>query len=143
MRLFHEDLWQYLPKQHILGQNKEIAMAIRSNMLGHSHSTVQYALDDDVEKLIAWRIKFYNYVVENDIFNINHNAGAYNYINSNAGFEPNIDIDKVKYWCEQDKIYNEHSDEYLLECLNNLWGKMRCIIMNQPYVLIMKARAVV
>ena len=124
MRLWHEATWDYLPLQWQLSISKEIAMAIRSNMLGHKHSTVQYALDDDVEKLIAYRLKFYDFVVDNDIFNIDDRAGAYNYINSKVGFSSEIDIEKVKYWYNQENIYEHHNEEYFIECLDNLWGKM-------------------
>lgn len=124
MRIWSPDLWNNMPKQFLLGQNKEFAMMVRGNLLGQNHSTVQYALDNEVEKLIALRVKFYDFVKANDIFNINEKAGVFNYINSKVGFSDKVDIKKVIKYYKQDKIYDEHNYQYLIECLDNLFGKM-------------------
>lgn len=124
MRIWSPRTWKSMPKQILLGQNKEFAGMVAGNMLGQNHKTVQYALDDEVEKLIALRVKFYDFVKANDIFNIDDKAGIFNYINSRVGFSDKVDIKKVIKYYKQNRIYDHHDEKYFIECLDNLWGKM-------------------
>lgn len=124
MRLWHEDLIPYLPRQQLLGQHRECC-ALRGNGWGKPHATVNYVFDHPVEWLWAYHIKVIGEM-------------------TNRGFNPDLRWTEVTY-CGRNKeehvlnfaeyktaldmvfsdlkVYPEHDDAYLAECLENLRRK--------------------
>ena len=123
MRLWHQTLIPYLPRQQLLGQHRELA-ALRGKSWGKKHSVVDYVFTHDPAYLVA-----YHYIVMNEM--------------EKRGYKPDpswrIDYYRGKIlgdhfnWCNQellnilttsnDIIYPEHNDQYLQECLENLKAK--------------------
>ena len=117
MRLWHQDLIKYLPRQQLLGQHRECA-ALRGAGWGRAHSVVNYVFTHSPDKLVA-----YHMLVMDEM--------------ERRGYHPD------KIWRDPDwrgnklgksigwatsaqfsgKIYDEHNDEYLKECLDNLKNK--------------------
>ena len=53
-----------------------------------------------------------------------------NYRGKTLGEQPNWTTPLLKQFLTQDRIFIEHNDEYLQECLDNLKGKGICIDLN-------------
>ena len=53
MRLWHQDLIPYLPKQQLLGQHRECC-ALRGKGWGKKHSTVDYVFTHSPSYLVAY-----------------------------------------------------------------------------------------
>lgn len=56
MRLWHESLLPYIPRQQLLGQHRECC-ALRGKGWGKSHSTVNYVFDHPYSWLVAYHIR--------------------------------------------------------------------------------------
>ena len=127
MRLWHQSLIPYLPRQQLLGQHRECC-ALRGKGWGRKHATVNYVFTHDPAHLVAyhwfvlmemqkrgyhpdliwedpaWRGK----VLQHDI----------NWV------DPTLLSDLWMDGNQMDKtIYPEHNDDYLKECLDNLKSK--------------------
>ncbi|MFW6026330.1 MAG: TIGR02328 family protein [Candidatus Woesearchaeota archaeon] len=118
MRLWHQDLLDKLPRQQLLGQHRECC-ALRGNGWNKNHSTVDYVFENPIEKLIVYHLQVMNEMLK-------------------RGHKPNIKWRHTKYRgknCEPLKevnadvvedfrhVYQEHDEEYLQECIDNLAGK--------------------
>ena len=123
MRLWHEELLPHLPRQQLLGQHRECC-ALRGAGWGRRHSVVNYVFNHDPAFLVA-----YHYRVMDEM----HNRG---YHPDKTWFNPSwrgntlgecenwVNPDFVNLIYDQNSfVYNEHNDEYLKECLDNLVGK--------------------
>lgn len=128
MRLWHQDMVQHLPKKLLLGQHRECC-ALRGKGWEKKHSTVQYALDDDIEKLIAYH-KIIMTVLINK-FNVAVDESWFEsiYRGKKLPIDNNIDSNEVFILAHnsiatKEPIHDHHDYEYLIECLDNLWGKM-------------------
>jgi uncharacterized protein (TIGR02328 family) len=134
MRLWHQKLIPYLPRQQLLGQHRECC-ALRGAGWGRNHSVVNYVFEHDTEMLVA-----YHYLIIDEM--------------QKRGYNPDKVWQKAAYrgktlgvqedWCDYRKavalaltvsnigcmIYPEHNDAYLQECLDNLKGKGICIDLN-------------
>lgn len=123
MRLWHQELIRYLPRQQLLGQHRECC-ALRGAGWGRRHSVVNYVFEHPHEWLIAYHIKVMDemkrrgYHPDETWYNVNWRGNK-------LGEEPGwADAEKVKnigYISEN--IYSEHNDDYFEECLNNLSNK--------------------
>lgn len=117
MRLWHEKLLPYLPRQQLLGQHRECA-ALRGAGWGRPHSVVNYVFTHSSNKLVT-----YHYRVMDEM--------------ERRGYHPDKTwrdpewrgnrLGKCKNWASVEEfaglIYVEHNDEYLRECLDNLKSK--------------------
>lgn len=125
MRLWHQKLLPYLPRQQLLGQHRECA-ALRGAGWGRPHSVVNYVFRYDPARLVA-----YHYLVIDEMrrrgYKPDSNWYKYNWRGSTLGEQEWCDRnDCFRLWenaQEGAMIYPEHNDEYLRECLDNLKGK--------------------
>lgn len=127
MRLWHEKLIPLLPRQQLLGQHRECC-ALRGKGWGRNHSVVNYVFTHDPSQLVA-----YHYLVMNEMKRRGYNPDETWYnpwwrgkaIGEESGFAKGTVVDYfVKLSSFPTKtIYDEHNNEYLKECLENLKGK--------------------
>ena len=126
MRLWHQKMIKYLPRQQLLGQHRECC-ALRGNGWGKKHSVVDYVFTYTPERLVA-----YHALIINEM--------------RRRGYKPDLiwenrnwrgkTLQEQKDWCNYNKcmyyfdltacgemIYPEHNDEYLQECIDNLKSK--------------------
>jgi len=128
MRLWHEALLPYLPRQQLLGQHREVC-ALRGRGWGRNHSVVNYVFEHPKEWLWAYHMRVMSEML-------------------NRGYHPDMKWADMRYQGESlplrdivdgaeevdmagmteklesgDYIYPEHDDAYLEECLKNLEGK--------------------
>lgn len=131
MRLWDETLLKYLPKQILMGQHRECC-ALRGKGWNKNHSTVQYALDDDMEKLIAYHNKVIKICVEKHDINISKEWCNFRYRGKQLGYDNTLDLVKVRQYRNRTHknsvIYDKHNGKYTIECLDNLFGKMIGVI---------------
>lgn len=59
MRLWHESLIPYLPRQQLLGQHRECG-AVRGKGWGKKHATMNYVFEHPIEWLVAYHYKVMN-----------------------------------------------------------------------------------
>lgn len=123
MRLWHQKLIPYLPRQQLLGQHRECC-ALRGKGWGKKHSVVDYIFTYAPDKLIA-----YHYLVMDEMI-------ARGYHPDEIWRDPEwrgSTLGEVKGWSYQETvndiydcngmIYDEHNKTYLLECIENLKSK--------------------
>ena len=127
MRLWHQKLIPYLPRQQLLGQHRECC-ALRGKGWGKKHATVDYVFTHDPALLVA-----YHWYVMMEMQKRGYHPDL---IWEDPAWRGNIlqhdinwvDPSKVSsIWCDGDQmkkiIYAEHNDTYLLECITNLENK--------------------
>lgn len=124
MRLWHENLLPFLPRQQLLGQHRECC-ALRGNGWGKSHSVVNYVFRYSREQLWFYHMRVM-YEMQQRGFNLDCCWFDPGYRGKSAlKFEPDyVEIQRL----QDDKnkvpfVYPEHNDEYLTECLANLRNK--------------------
>ena len=126
MRLWHQKLIPYLPRQQLLGQHRECC-ALRGNGWGRKHSVVNYVFTYKPEHLVA-----YHYLVMDEMKRRGYHPDPTWY---NANWRGNT-LQNQTNWCNQKlvnefyyaaadggRLYPEHNEEYLRECIDNLNGK--------------------
>ena len=129
MRLWHQKLIPYLPRQQLLGQHRECC-ALRGKGWGRKHSAVNYVFAHKPVDLIA-----YHYLVMNEMEQRGYHPDPIwrqtNWRGSALGaieeIEWNCGPALVDYLMTIEAIgaiiYSEHNDAYLRECINNLRDK--------------------
>ena len=123
MRLWHEALLPYLPRQQLLGQHRECA-ALRGAGWGRRHSVVNYVFTHDPGRLVA-----YHYRVMNEMVKRGYHPDPIwlkpNWRGSTLGECENwVNPDFVQLvYDEPGYIYSEHDEIYLNECIENLRSK--------------------
>lgn len=132
MRLWHQFLLPYLPRQQLLGQHREIC-ALRGNGWGKKHSVVNYVFEHSYHHLFVYHclvmaeMEKRGYKPGEDWFDPLYRGKT---LGRNAPI-PSFDAEKEplpKTMCplliaKDVPIYPEHDDAYLKECLENLKGK--------------------
>lgn len=127
MRLWHQKLIPYLPRQQLLGQHRECC-ALRGKGWGKKHSVVDYVFTHYPEMLVAYH-RLIMAEMKNRGYHPDESWDDCNYRGSILGVEEN--------WCDpkaiggyvinsiltEETIYPEHDDVYLRECIENLRGK--------------------
>ena len=117
IRLWHEQLISKLPRQQLLGQHREVA-ALRGKGWNKPHSTVNYVFKHDPIKLVSYHYKIMEemlnrgYNIAEEWLDVNYRGkieAPYNTYNT-------LDIIATN-------IYQEHDNNYLIECLENLKNK--------------------
>lgn len=122
MRLWHQSLIHYLPRQQLLGQHRECC-ALRGKGWGKKHSVVDYVFKYDLAHLYE-----YHLWVMHEMILRNYRIYVAWYNRSYRG--KNIPKAKIlseigTYVCHNGEIiYPEHDDKYLKDCLLNLKSKM-------------------
>lgn len=127
MRLWHQELIPYLPRQQLLGQHRECC-ALRGAGWGRKHSVVNYVFEHSPSLLVE-----YHKLIMNEMKNRGYNPDPIweniNWRGTRLGEESGwANDDKVSNYLftvrDDDYIlYPEHNDEYLNECLDNLKSK--------------------
>lgn len=127
MRLWHQKLIPYLPRQQLLGQHRECC-ALRGKGWGKKHATVDYVFTHSPDYLIA-----YHFLVMHEMRKRGYNPDEAwdnpNYRGNILGIEQ--DRSSPKHLCSiltsttisNEEIYFEHDDAYLRECIENLENK--------------------
>ena len=127
MRLWHQQLLPYLPRQQLLGQHRECA-ALRGNGWGRRHSVVNYVFDHSPALLVS-----YHLLVMAEMERRGYHPDPIwknpNWRGSSLGETPWIE-DFSPSDCTP--IYPEHNDKYLQECLENLKNKNIVINFDSP-----------
>ena len=122
MRLWSEELIKILPRMQLQGMIREIP-AMRGNGWGKKHSTVDYVFENKREKLVA----FHQLVIkefEERGYNPNPIWKDFSYRGKNC--EKDYSVNKTLVYellSQKENIYNEHNEEYLQECIDNLKDK--------------------
>ena len=128
MRLWHQSLLSKLPRQQLLGQHRELC-ALRGRGWGRRHSVVNYVFTYTPDLLVA-----YHFLVMNEMKKRGYKPDETwynpNYRGKTLGEQTNWTTPLLKQFLTQDRIFIEHNDEYLQECLDNLKGKGICIDLN-------------
>jgi uncharacterized protein (TIGR02328 family) len=114
MRLWHQKLIPYLPRQQLLGQHREIC-ALRGNGWCKKHSTIDYIKQYGLGRL--WQ---YHTIVISEMTKRGYKADtAWQHTHYRGKNMPYL-RDLLLFTLNIDNIYPEHNDQYLQECLNNL-----------------------
>lgn len=122
MRLWHDDLLPHLPRQQLMGQHRECA-ALRGNGWGKKHSVVDYVFLHSPSKLYAYHVRVMDEMKRRGY---KPDEAWYDQCYRGKLCAPWTAADLDGYHTARDgahPIYQEHNDAYLLECLDNLFGK--------------------
>lgn len=127
MRLWHQKLIKYLPRQQLLGQHRECC-ALRGKGWGRKHATVDYVFTHNPALLVA-----YHYLVMDEMKRRGYKPDPIwfdcDYRGKELGRETcwttiSTVVEIYTQSFNTNKIiYPEHNEEYLQECLNNLKSK--------------------
>ena len=125
MRLWHEELIPYLPRQQLLGQHRECC-ALRGKGWGRKHATVDYVFTYNPALLVAYHYK----VMEEMIHRGYHPDPIWfccDYRGKELGYTQPMEFcdNIILNLCMNlnEIIYPEHNEGYLEECLDNLKSK--------------------
>ena len=129
MRLWHEALIPYLPRQQLLGQHRECC-ALRGNGWGKKHATVDYVFTHPYGWLVAYHIMVMREMEKRGY----HPDPCWKDVRYHGKRHPVSRGYRKTAWAEVwalveytkesgDPIYPEHDAAYLQECLDNLAGK--------------------
>lgn len=131
MRLWHEALLPYLPRQQLLGQHRECC-ALRGRGWGKPHATVNYVFDHPYgwlfayHKMVMAEMERRGYEPNEDWYGSEYrgrNLPVYSTKQSQEIWEEALDR---SMWSDPflgSYIYPEHNAAYLQECLDNLARK--------------------
>lgn len=116
MRLWHQDLIPFLPRQQLLGQHRECA-ALRGNGWGKKHATVNY-----VFAYSPYQLFVYHLLVMEEMQKRGYHPAACWHDKNYRGKQqlPYIDLPEETL---SHPIYAEHDALYLKECIENLRAK--------------------
>jgi uncharacterized protein (TIGR02328 family) len=125
MRLWHEELIPFLPRQQLLGQHRECC-ALRGKGWGKKHATVDYVFTHNPALLIA-----YHYKVMEEMKRRGYHPDptwfCCDYRGKELGYTQPMEFcdNIVLNLCMNldETIYPEHHEKYLEECLDNLKSK--------------------
>ena len=121
MRLWHEALIPYLPRQQLLGQHRECC-ALRGRGWGRNHSVVNYVFKHPREWLWAYHMRVMT-EMENRGY---HPDAKWKEFEYRGVALPKLEGDETfnEYLAKVGTpVYPEHNNEYLEECLSNLESK--------------------
>ena len=147
MRLWHESLLPYLPRQQLLGQHRECC-ALRGLGWGRPHSTVNYVFDHPYEYLYVYHLKVMKEMLNRGYephpawYSMTHRGAIApsiiyysdedmleelwgpNWPSFPGGcYKPTPDFSIVRLAKPEVLVYPEHNGQYLKECLGNLARK--------------------
>ena len=121
MRLWHQSLIHYLPRQQLLGQHRECC-ALRGKGWGKKHSVVDYVFKYDLAHLHQYHLKVMEemidrgYKVHINWYDRQWRGNTLRKISS---------LNEVGTFVSKGNstVYPEHDSTYLKECLDNLEAK--------------------
>ncbi len=116
MRLWHEKLIQSLPRNQLLGQHRECC-ALRGKGWGKRHSTVNYVFEYSPYLLYK-----YHLLVMEEMNRRGYRVSA-EWLNKDYRGKNMERYDNLIPMEVISPIYQEHNEEYLIECLENLESK--------------------
>lgn len=116
MRLWHQDLISWLPRQQLLGQHREIT-ALRGLGWGRRHVTVDYVFVHSPYKLFQFHLLVMEEMRERGY---HPDPAWHDPLYRGRHCPPYKDLAAVPL---TEPIYPEHDTAYLRECLENLAGK--------------------
>ncbi|TLG75443.1 TIGR02328 family protein [Culicoidibacter larvae] len=116
MRLWHEDLIPYLPRQQLLGQHRECC-ALRGNGWGKPHATVNYVFEHPAYMLYQYHVVVMDEMTKRG-FKHDPLWDLPLYRGKSANPYEFLDTVDLKH-----PIYAEHDQFYLDECVDNLRQK--------------------
>lgn len=147
MRLWHQSLIPYLPRQQLLGQHRECC-ALRGKGWKKKHSTVDYVFKHEFSKLFEYHscvmseMQFRGYHVGENwmvVFSFDTKSKPSIYRGSKIGFDNSLTafnsiselarkVSTPKFVKSNtlqfsDLIYPEHNIDYLIDCIENLKRK--------------------
>ena len=122
MRLWHQKLIHYLPKNQLLGQHRECC-ALRGKGWGRKHSTVDYVFKYEPARLYNFHL-----IVMREMSNRGWTPNGWWYNRLYRGeslpmYSSVLESGIYNFKCSDGCIFPEHDDRYLLECLMNLKTK--------------------
>lgn len=120
MRLWSQQLISKLPRQQLLGQHRECC-ALRGNGWNKNHKTVNYVFEYPMEKLFA-----YHYLIMQEMENRCYKVAPEWWSGSYRGKQcKEYDFRWIyfKKYLDNDIIFDEHNQEYMHECIENLRNK--------------------
>lgn len=127
MRLWHQKLIPYLPRQQLLGQHRECC-ALRGKGWGRKHATVDYVFTYAPDELVA-----YHYLIIEEMRHRGYNPDKTWYrpiwrgsvLGEVEGWSYQETVDDIfrAAMDQNEMIYPEHNNAYLLECIENLESK--------------------
>lgn len=120
MRLWHQTLIHYLPRQQLLGQFRECC-ALKGLGWGRKHSTVDYIFKYDIAHLYQYQLIVMHEMAARG-YTPDSKWYSRTYRGKNIQDASLIDIGTYVRGVHE-IIYPEHNDKYLKECLLNLQSK--------------------
>lgn len=134
MRLWHQKLIPYLPRQQLLGQHRECC-ALRGKGWGRKHATVDYVFTHGPEWLVSYHLQVMAEMRRRG-YSPDSAWGNPLWRGTALGEDYWVDWKIIKMLnhavVQQDMmIYPEHDDAYLQECLDNLAAKGISIDFNK------------
>lgn len=133
MRLWHEALIPLLPRQQLLGQHRECC-ALRGLGWGKPHATVNYVFEHPRTWLWAYHRKIMIEMIRRG-YKPDLNWLHMGYRGRSCPFDTaisNAEYDSAIERMGEHKVYPEHNERYLNECLENLARKG--IIINKEEI---------
>jgi uncharacterized protein (TIGR02328 family) len=123
MRLWHEELLEVLPKQWLLGQNRECC-ALRGAGWGKKHATVDYVFTHPYGWLVEYHWRLMDLLYLRYGVHVDERWEKAEYRGRRTDKLPFVG-GKVELTQEQidGRIYPEHDAAYMRECLENLRRK--------------------
>ncbi len=124
MRLWHYKLIPYLPRRQLLSQHRECC-ALRGLGWGKKHSTVDHVFKGEFNEAYC-KLYVYHYKVMEEMIARGYKVDEmwFNYYYRGK----RIGIVNYMIYPFENKNYEEHDDNYLKECLENL--KNKGVILN-------------
>lgn len=123
MRLWHESLLPFLPREQLLGQHRECC-ALRGKGWGKKHATVDYVFTHDPARLVAYHFKVMQEMV-NRRYQLDRVWIQPLYRGKKLGFDLEwVDLHELALClCLDHPVFPEHNEAYMKECLDNLERK--------------------
>jgi len=119
MRLWHQELIPYLPRQQLLGQHRECCV-LRGNGWNKRHIVIDY-----IFRYTHFHLFQYHKKVMAEMSRRNYKADILWLNPKYRGKKCNPIIELCEYKIDTTIIYKEHNDKYLKECIENLSAKFQ------------------
>jgi uncharacterized protein (TIGR02328 family) len=116
LRLWHQKLIPFLPRQQLLGQHRECA-ALRGNGWGRPHATVNYVFNYSPYKLFQFHM-----LVINEMKKRGYNPDM-QWADPLFRGKKCVKYNELEQVSLKDPIYPEHDEDHLKSCLLNLKNK--------------------
>ena len=117
MRLWHQYLIPFLPRQQLLGQHRECC-ALRGKGWGKKHSVVDYVFTHPISML-----EDYHQAVMQEMESRGYEVDYLWTFRGYRGKSFGKQVLKERIPKHEGIVYPEHDDDYLKECIDNLKAK--------------------